>query len=67
MKVLGIKIIPELSSNTDEHISCLNLDRNKILASNPSSTSSSISIINDHDLVDEISSSISAHMKMGNL
>ena len=38
------KFIPELSSNADEHVPCLNLDRSKILASNSSSTSSSISV-----------------------
>lgn len=47
------KCIPELSSNIEEHLSCLSLDRNEISAFIPSST------INDHGLVDESSSSIS--------
>lgn len=60
------KFIPELSSNVDEDVPCLNLDRNEISAFNPSSTSSSISTIIDHGLANGNSSSISAELNGGN-
>ena len=51
------KCIPELSSNVEEHLSCLSLDRNEISAFIPSST------INDHGLVDESSAELNGGNK----